>query len=200
MHNNFLIDRTGKMSKSSGEFLRLQTLVDRGFHPLSYRLMCLQAHYRSELEFSWENLLAAQVRLKRMVMGAEKLNKDGVMIEGRQTRFDSAISNDLNTAEALTILEVALHAKADPPVKQQMFEMCGVLGIDLFGVSRMDLRIRPTTATLTETDIEDRLATRKAARAAKDFATSDRIRDELAAAGVEVMDGDPLGWDWKIDL
>ena len=74
MHNNFLIDRakdgqSGKMSKSTGEFLTLQALVDRGFHPLAYRLMCLQAHYRSELEFSWENLAAAFVRLKRMVMG-----------------------------------------------------------------------------------------------------------------------------------
>ena len=53
MHNNFLVERSGKMSKSSGEFLRLQLLIDRGYHPLAYRMMCLQAHYRSELEFSW---------------------------------------------------------------------------------------------------------------------------------------------------
>ena len=59
----WLIDRSGKMSKSSGEFLRLQLLVDKGFHPLAYRLMCLQAHYRSELEFSWEGLQAAFTRL-----------------------------------------------------------------------------------------------------------------------------------------
>lgn len=52
MHNNFLVERSGKMSKSSGEFLRLQLLIDKGYHPLAYRLMCLQAHYRSELEFS----------------------------------------------------------------------------------------------------------------------------------------------------
>src|SRR3546814_8404227 len=64
MHNNFLIDRGGKMSKSAGEFLRLQLLVDRGYHPLAYRLMCLQAHYRSELEFSWEGLGAALTRLR----------------------------------------------------------------------------------------------------------------------------------------
>ena len=63
MHNNFLIERSGKMSKSSGEFLRVQLLIDKGFHPLAYRLMCLQAHYRSELEFSWEGLQAALVRL-----------------------------------------------------------------------------------------------------------------------------------------
>src|SRR3546814_5243299 len=68
MHNNFLIDRGGKMSKSSGEFLRLQVLVDRGFHPLAFRLMCLQAHYRSELELSPENLSAALTRLKRLMI------------------------------------------------------------------------------------------------------------------------------------
>ncbi len=55
MHNNFLVERSGKMSKSAGEFLRLQLLIDKGYHPLAYRMMCLQAHYRSELEFSWES-------------------------------------------------------------------------------------------------------------------------------------------------
>ena len=59
MHNNFLVERSGKMSKSAGEFLRLQLLIDKGYHPLAYRMMCLQAHYRSELEFSWEGLGAA---------------------------------------------------------------------------------------------------------------------------------------------
>ena len=71
MHNNFLVDRTGKMSKSSGEFLTLQALMDRGFHPLAYRLMCLQAQYRSEMEFGWDGLAAAQVRLKRLVQMVE---------------------------------------------------------------------------------------------------------------------------------
>ena len=71
MHNNFLVERSGKMSKSAGEFLRLQLLIDKGYHPLAYRLMCLQAHYRSELEFSWEGLQAALVRLKRIVLVAE---------------------------------------------------------------------------------------------------------------------------------
>ncbi len=65
MHNNFLVERSGKMSKSSGEFLRLQLLIDKGYHPLAYRLKCLQAHYRSELEFSWEGLQAALGRSSR---------------------------------------------------------------------------------------------------------------------------------------
>jgi cysteinyl-tRNA synthetase len=60
------------------------------------------------------------------------------------------------------------------------------------------LRIRPRSATITEAEIEAALARRKEARAARDFAASDALRDELAAHGVEVMDGDPLGWEWKL--
>ncbi|MEG8054280.1 cysteine--tRNA ligase [Sphingomonas aerolata] len=73
MHNNFLVERSGKMSKSGGKFTTLQTLIDRGFHPLAYRLMCLQAQYRSELEFSWDNLAAATTRLKRLALTVQAL-------------------------------------------------------------------------------------------------------------------------------
>ncbi len=73
-----------------------------------------------------------------------------------------------------------------------------MLGLNLFGLTRADLRIRPKSATITEDEITAALARRKEVRAAKDFAASDAIRDELAAQGVEVMDGDPLGWEWKL--
>lgn len=75
-----------------------------------------------------------------------------------------------------------------------------VLGLDLAELRREDLRVRPATATVTEAEIATRLGERRDARAAKDFARSDAIRDELAALGVEVMDGDPLGWDWRPTL
>jgi cysteinyl-tRNA synthetase len=68
----------------------------------------------------------------------------------------------------------------------------------LVTLTRADLRIRPKSATLTEEEVEAMVARRNAARAAKDFATADAIRDQLAAQGVEVMDGDPLGWEWKL--
>jgi cysteinyl-tRNA synthetase len=208
MHNNFLIDRRGKMSKSSGEFLRLQTLVDRGFHPLAYRLMCLQAHYRSEMEFTWEGLAAASVRLKRLVMAIPVWNDDvDVSAEKPEWLWEAredvikAIADDLNTAVVLAVLDNVVAGKA--PVRQKLgliAEISTILGLGLFDLTRADLRIRPASATLTEADIEARLNERKAARAAKDFATSDCIRDELATQGVEVMDGDPLGWDWKLDI
>ncbi|MEE4451116.1 cysteine--tRNA ligase [Novosphingobium resinovorum] len=206
MHNNFLVERSGKMSKSSGEFLRLQLLIDKGYHPLGYRMMCLQAHYRSELEFSWEGLAAALVRLKRMIIVAERLAdveageaahpKLAPMLE----TFEKAIGEDLNTAVALTALEDVLAAKkVDPAAKRAVVEkMDAVLGLDLFGTSRADLRLRPKTAAISEAEIEDVLAARKQARADKDFATSDALRDGLAAKGVEAMDGDPLGWEWKL--
>lgn len=207
MHNNFLVDRRGKMSKSSGEFLTLQALVDKGFHPLAYRMMCLQAHYRSELEFTWEGLEAALTRLKRMVMSVERLadapasgSTDHPKLQPALAKFGAAISDDLNTPIALTALEEVLATKKiDPAAKRAAIEeMDAVLGLDLFGLTRKDLRIRPKGAQITEEDIEDALARRKAARAEKDFATSDAIREELAAKGVEVMDGDPLGWEWKL--
>ena len=207
MHNNFLIDRTGKMSKSGGEFLRLQTLIDRGFHPLSYRLMCLQAHYRSELEFSWENLLAAQVRLKRMVISVDQLKRDAPSSnpslpswrENWEEEFDRELGDDLSTVTTLAHLDVLMSWRVQNAscVLDLLEKVDDVLGLNLLALARADLRIRPATATITEADIEARLAERKTALAAKDFATSDRIRDELAAAGVEVMDGDLLGWDWK---
>jgi cysteinyl-tRNA synthetase len=210
MHNNFLIDRTGKMSKSSGEFLRVQLLIDKGFHPLAYRLMCLQAHYRSELEFSWEGLQAAFVRLKRMVMAVKRLdNLTFTRPKGRSASeakwfeaFDESVFEDLNTAVPLTIIETIVARDDFAPADrvEAIEKMDAVLGLELLTINRTDLRIRPITATITEAEIETALAARKEARAAKDFAQSDAIRDDLIAKGVEVMDGDPLGWDWKLDV
>ncbi len=207
MHNNFLVDRGGKMSKSAGEFLRLQTLVDAGFHPLAYRLMCLQAHYRSEMEFTWDNLAAASVRLKRLVMAVAALRTKPVKADKTGDRrdhlakLDAAVSDDLNTPAALVALDEMLAAPLlNPERDEALAAFDAVLGLDLSSITRADLRIRPATAKLTEAEVEARLAERREARAAKDFARSDAIRDELVTSGVDVMDGDPLGWDWKIDI
>ncbi|HET9630412.1 MAG TPA: cysteine--tRNA ligase [Novosphingobium sp.] len=219
MHNNFLVERSGKMSKSSGEFLRLQLLIDKGYHPLAYRMMCLQAHYRSELEFSWEGLGAALTRLKRLVMAVEQVraqvapDEAGVRatlaLVGEDTpprfaalveRFGAAMSDDLNTPVALTVLEELVSLKKVNPAEKLALvgRLDSVLGLDLLKLVRADLRISPKSAAITEAAIEATLAARKEARAAKDFARSDALRDELAAQGVEVMDGDPLGWEWKL--
>jgi len=208
MHNNFLIDRSGKMSKSSGEFLRLQLLIDKGFAPLAYRMLCLQAHYRSELEFSWDNLAAALTRLKRMVMAVAPLKEVEASADISHPKllpllekFDTALSDDLNTAIALTVLDEAIGLKKVPAdQKRALIErMESVTGFGLLSLAREQLRLRPKQAVISEEEIDATLARRQEARAAKDFAASDALRDDLAEKGVEVMDGDPLRWEWKLD-
>ena len=209
MHNNFLVTREGKVSKSSGEFATLQSVVDKGVHPLAYRLMCLQAHYRSELEFSGESLLAALTRLKRLVIAIAKLRADAdttvlITSEGQAflDRFEEAVCDDLNVPKALPILDEVLATKSlTPATRLHLIErMDQVFGLQLDGMTRTALRVRPVLARTDERTIAKRLAERQAARAAKNFGLSDSIRDNLAVAGVDVMDGDPLGWDWKLEL
>jgi len=235
MHNNFLVDRGGKMSKSKGGFATLASVTARGVHPLAYRLLCLSSHYRGELEFSPEALAAALTRLSRLVIGVEQLRQKadslewirilaessatkgasfayqrGILEAGMGARaqalldqFDAALSADLMVPQALPLLEQALADKiVGPDEKLRLIATMDLaLGLDLLTTDRIDLRIRPADATIDENEIESRLAERKEARANKDFAASDRIRDELAGRGVAVMDGGgAMNWDWIIDL
>jgi cysteinyl-tRNA synthetase len=172
--------------------------------------MCLQAHYRSELEFSWEGLQAAFVRLKRMVMGVEQLRsissqpstKPGEWWFERLSAFDDSVMDDLNTPKAIIWIDDVLGLKNVNSGERLAVikDMDAILGLNLMTLNRTDLRIRPKAAVITEAETEAALAARKEARAAKDFAKSDAIRDDLIAKGVEVMDGDPLGWDWRLDI
>ncbi|MDZ7894900.1 MAG: cysteine--tRNA ligase [Sphingobium sp.] len=220
MHNNFLVDRQGKMSKSKGGFTTLFSLIDAGVHPLAYRLMCLSAHYRSEMEFSAEGVAAALTRLKRLVMAVDalKARAEGITWQSRDLSFlrdnlhpalvplrdgfDAALADDLNVPRALTFLDEAIGMKK-VPVDERLCLIAAfdqALGLNLLNVARADLRLAPKGANITPKEIDAELDRRKAARAEKDFATSDAIRDSLAARGVEVMDGDPLGWDWAVRL
>ncbi|WP_076069419.1 cysteine--tRNA ligase [Sphingomonas montana] len=231
MHNNFLVDRGGKMSKSKGGFATLASLVDRGIAPLAYRLLCLSSHYRSELEFSVDSLGAALTRLKRLVSAVSALRDRAtdtawlrVLAESRDTRgaatsyqrsvieeplsnaarvwldrFDAAIAADLMTPQALPVLDEAISTKALSADERLRLvaSMDLVLGLGLVTLDRRALSIRPVTAMLDDAQVAALIADRAAARAARDFAESDRLRDRLAAGGVDVMDGDPLGWEWR---
>ena len=203
MHNNFLVDRAGKMAKSSGEFLTLQAVTDRGFHPLAYRLMCLQAHYRSEMEFSWDSVAAAATRLKRLVQTITALRdrppSSATDPASYRERLDAAISDDLNTPRILPILDELLADKRVSPSDRlsALIDFDAVLGLDLGELTRENLRVRPAGVSIGEDEIAARLAERRDARTARDFDRSDAIRVELADAGVDVMDGDSLGWEWR---
>ena len=235
MHNNFLVDRGGKMSKSKGGFATLAGVIDKGIHPLAYRLLCLSAHYRSELEFSPEALAAALTRLQRLAIATEQLRAQagdpdwlrliaeaaaskgasfayqravieaglGAKALALVAQFDAALSGDLMVPQALPLLEQALSDKAIPAEERLRLvaSMDLALGLGLLGVARSDLRVRPADARITESEIESRLEARQQARAAKDYAASDRIRDELAEARVAVMDGaGAMRWDWILDI
>jgi len=234
MHNNFLVDRGGKMSKSKGDFATLRSLVDRGVPPLAYRILCLSAHYRSELEFSPDNLAAALTRLKRLAIAVTQLrNQTGdnapwmrVVAEARDSRgadltyqrssledglppdaivllerFDAAVSADLMLPQALPLLDEVLGSALSPENKMRLLaSMDLVLGLGLVTIDRRDLSIPPANAILNDGAVEALLEKRANARAAKDYAVSDAIRDELVGAGVELMDGDALRWEWKPQL
>jgi cysteinyl-tRNA synthetase len=110
-----------------------------------------------------------------------------------------AVSDDLNTPRALLALDELLADKRVSPADRlaALEDFDAVLGLDLAAVTRADLRVRPAGAAIDADTIVERLTERREARAAKDFGRSDTIRDQLVAQGVEVMDGDPLGWDWR---
>ncbi len=233
MHNNFLIDRRGKMSKSSGEFLRLQTLVDRGFHPLAYRLMCLQAHYRSEMEFTWEGLAAAATRLQRLVLQVRKISGDSgvykqlkslsdqsgtlgaegvkLLANGMNDHlrrqlalFQSAIFDDLSTPKALTILETIIKDRTQTQRDRVRFTAIvdAVFGLDLLRLTRRRLRVTKPAGgegfAISDRDIDAVIKSRRLLKTIKRYDLVDDLKAILADWGVEVMDGDPLGWDWKI--
>jgi len=235
MHNNFLVDRGGKMSKSKGGFATLAGVAEKGVHPLAYRLLCLSAHYRSELEFSAEALAAALTRLTRLIIATEQVRSQagtpdwlrlideagaskgasaayqrsvieaglGARAQALLAQFDTALSNDLMVPQALPLLEQALADKAIAAEEKLRLvaSMDMALGLALLTTGRVDLRLRPADAKIDEATIETRIAARQQARAAKDYAASDSIRDELAECGVAVMDGaGAMQWDWILDL
>ena len=220
MHNNFLVDRQGKMSKSKGGFTTLFSLIDAGVHPLAYRLLCLGAHYRSELEFSADSVGAALTRLKRLLMAVEGLKSRAEGVTWQSPRldylranlhpklaplleqFDAAISDDLMTPRALPLLEEAIALKK-VPVDEKLCLIAAfdqALGLNLLDLTRADLRLPPKDAQMTPEAVEAELDRRQTARADKNFALSDEIRDALIERGVDVMDGDPLRWEWRPKL
>jgi cysteinyl-tRNA synthetase len=136
-------------------------------------------------------------------MAAERLGTEsGTASQPYLDRLDAALSDDLNTPQALVALEEMVADKKLSPADRRasLARFDEALGLNLTGLTRGDLRLKPASAMLDEGTIEARLDQRKEARAAKDFARSDAIRDELVAGGIEVMDGDPLRWEWRLTL
>jgi cysteinyl-tRNA synthetase len=176
-----------KMSKSLGNIYTVEDLVDRGFNPLSYRYFTFQAHYRTPLRFSWEALEAAQTALYRLWTAAAELTQAGdAEVPGAeavafQSRFHEAINDDLNLPVALAVVHEMLGANVPPGQKLSLLaNFDRVLGLSVVDVA----------GKLSETTEEERdlLAQRAQARGRCDWAESDRLRNVLAAGGLEVRD------------
>ena len=212
MHVAHLNTNDGKMSKSKGEFLTVSLLEEKGYDPLVYRFFCLQSHYRKGLVFTWENLDNAVVAFNKLINRIGALKEEGevdaqVFYEYRE-KFKQQVGNDLNTSMAVTALYDVLKAKTNDNTKLAILhDFDRVLSLDLMekaAAVRAEL-VKAQTAraeggyTITgegDPAIDAMVLARYEAKKAKNFAEADRIRDELKAMGVEVLDAKD-GASWK---
>ncbi len=196
-HVNHLNDKSGKMSKSKGDFLTVSLLEEKGYDPIVYRMFCLQSHYRKPLEFSYEvldNVSAAYTKLVKKIAELKKTSEEnggGELVQADfdayRARFAEALSGDLNTSMAVTILYDLLKADLNAATKLALFA-------DFDGVLSLNLLTAGETAAEDGVDAEleqfilAKIEERKAAKKEKDFARADAIRDELLAKGIALKD------------
>jgi cysteinyl-tRNA synthetase len=191
MHGEFLTMADAKMAKSAGNIIRVADLPDMGYEPLAFRYLALTAHYRSKLDFTADAMHAAASGLARLrrsaaagaeVDGVASADLSSEPMASYRSRFTDAIADDLALPKALAIAhEVASAADlSDPPRRALLLDFDRVLGLSL-DVPVADAAPLPDGAA-------ELLERRAAARQARDFATSDALRDQLAAIGVDVRD------------
>ena len=192
-HVNHLNDRAGKMSKSKGAILTVSVLQEKGYNPLAYRFFCLQSHYRKPLEFSFDALDNAVAAYNKIAKRVAELKDEGDIDETAfadfKKKFTDAVSNDLNTSMAITIVYDVLKADISDSTKLALiddFEQ--VLDLGLRESGRALLEASSSVDSELEAFINDKITERAAAKKAKDFATADAIRDELLAKGVAIKD------------
>ncbi len=201
-HVHHLNTDTGKMSKSKGEFLTVSLLERKGYDPMAYRLFCLQSHYRRNLVFSWENLDNAVVAYDKLIAKIAALQPGGDVEEealaALRERFGKALDADLNTSLAVTAVYDVLKAKCSDDTKlAALAEFDTVLSLDLLSAAeKLRARQAQEAAQAADPRTDALVAQRTAAKKARDFATADRIRDELKAQGIEIIDT-PQGTKWR---
>jgi cysteinyl-tRNA synthetase len=203
LHGEFINLKGAKISKSAGDSLRVTEL--EGHHPLVYRYLLLQAHYRSQIEFTWDAMESARTGFRRLIeryasARVEPAASLGAAAQAHLDAFDAAMSDDLNTAKALAVVSTA--ARDDAVTGAELSALAAqfdaVLALGLTDLTPADLEAQRVDADISEEEIEALLAERNAARSEKDFATSDRIRDELAAKGVTLEDSSTgTTWRWS---
>lgn len=187
----------GKMSKSKGEFLTVSLLESKGYSPLAYRFFCLGSHYRKSLVFTYENLdNAATAYRKLMAKIAALTPREGETVdeagaEPFRAAFRAALDNDLNTSLAVTVLYDVLKSPLNAATKRALlgeFDTVLALGLLDAPVPEAETPAAPAADGMTAAEIEAAIAARAAAKKSKNYAEADRIRAELAARGVTLID------------
>ncbi len=201
-HVHHLNTEAGKMSKSKGEFLTVSLLESKGYDPMAYRLFCLQSHYRRNLVFSWENLDNAVVAYDKLISKIAALKPEGEVEQESfaklKERFVSALNGDLNTSLAVTALYDVLKAKCSDATKlAALADFDRVLSLNLLKAAEgYRKKQAQEEAACADPEIDALVAARTAAKQERNFAEADRIRDELKARGIEIIDT-PQGAKWR---
>ena len=211
-HVHHLNTNSGKMSKSKGEFLTVSLLKEKGYDPLAYRYFCLQSHYRKALVFSWENLDNAVAAFNKLIARIAALKPEGEVeqeiFDQYKAKFVQQMGNDLNTSMGVTAIFDVLKAKTTDATKLALIgsydEVLSLGLLEKAEARRAELAAQQTAKTecgysvTGEGDpaIDALVMARYEAKKAKNFAEADRIRDELKAQGIEIVDMKD-GASWK---
>ena len=200
VHVLHLNTNSGKMSKSSGEFLTLSLLTSKGYDPMVYRFFCLQSHYRKSLVFSYENMDNAKIAYGKLISRIASLREEGEVDEAAfaelKASFVKAMDNDLNTSLAVTAVYDVLKSKTNGATKLALLgDFDRVLCLDLLENAAKKRAEETAKAEESKTAddpfvawIEEQIAARRDAKAAKNYAEADRIRAELLGKGVTLID------------
>ena len=187
MHGEYLLINGGKMSKSLGNVYRIQDLIEKGYHPLVYKLFSYSCHYKNKLNFTWEGIQAAAKSLERLKNGyqAHLEGKDEIadtMVNEYEERFHQAINDDLNMPLAMGVVwEVVRNEKKSPMLAKLLLKFDSVLGLEIEKETKQDKEEIPQ-------EILDLVEERKQARKNKDWAKSDELRDVIQQKGYDIKD------------
>lgn len=186
-HNEHLFDKEGKMSKSKGAILTVSTLKEKGYDPLSFRFMCLNSHYRKQLVFSYEALDQAENTLKKLRNKVNSIKSEGSVEKKKfdlyKEKFVAEISNDLNMANALTVLyDLLKDDSVNGATKIALIKSFDeVFSLDLI---KKDENIDNEFVSY----INDKIEERKQAKNNKNYELADKIRNELLEKGIKLID------------
>lgn len=191
-HVHHLNDKSGKMSKSKGDFLTVSLLESKGYDPVVYRMFCLQSHYRKPLQFSYQVLDSVAAGYKKLRNRIGKLTNDGEinqeLVKEYKEKFIDVVGNDLNTASGITLVYDVLKEDTNEATKLAIInDFDKVLSLDLTKGAIEEKKEENIDSEL-ETYINEMIAKRAEAKKNKDFATADSIRDELASKGIILKD------------